>query len=273
MNTVEMLDELQNKALHDEKLKNRFLETKKEEDALGAFCRVCRELGYDIYPMDVIQAGDEFYAAMKRSTNGGGENSPKLEGEDDLYEMFFASMEQMEEMDMESTLKDLKERRSIRAYKPEQIKEEELQKILEAGTYAPTGMGMQSPKIVVVQDKETRDYLSELNAKYLGSDSDPFYGAPTVLVVLASRARPTCVEDGSLVMGNLMNAAYAAGVGSCWIHRAREVFDSEEGKALLKKWGIEGDYIGVGHCILGYPADGAVPQAKPRKDDYVVYVR
>lgn len=177
MNTVEMLDELQNKALHDEKLKNRFLETKKEEDALGAFCRVCRELGYDIYPMDVIQAGDEFYAAMKRSTNGGGENSPKLEGEDDLYEMFFASMEQMEEMDMESTLKDLKERRSIRAYKPEQIKEEELQKILEAGTYAPTGMGMQSPKIVVVQDKETRDYLSELNAKYLGSDSDPFYGA------------------------------------------------------------------------------------------------
>ena len=178
-----------------------------------------------------------------------------------------------EEMIMESTLKDLKERRSIRAYKPEQIKEDELQKILEAGTYAPTGMGMQSPKIVVVQDKETRDYLSKLNAKYLGSDSDPFYGAPTVLVVLASKERPTCVEDGSLVMGNLMNAAYSVGVGSCWIHRAREVFDSEEGKALLKKWGIEGDYIGVGHCILGYPADGAVPQAKPRKADYIVYVR
>ena len=178
-----------------------------------------------------------------------------------------------EENSMELTLKDLKERRSIRAYKAEQIKEEELQKILEAGTYAPTGMGMQSPKIVVVQDKETRDYLSELNAKYLGSDSDPFYGAPTVLVVLASKDRPTCVEDGSLVLGNLMNAAYAVGVGSCWIHRAREVFDSEEGKALLKKWGIEGDYVGVGHCILGYPADGAVPQAKPRKDDYIVYAR
>ena len=176
---------------------------------------------------------------------------------------------------MESTLKDLKERRSIRAYKPEQIKEEELQKILEAGTYAPTGMGKQSPKIVVVQDKETRDYLSELNAKYFpgGGGSDPFYGAPTVLVVLADRERPTCVEDGSLVLGNLMNAAYALGVGSCWIHRAREVFDSEEGKALLKKWGIEGDYIGVGHCILGYPADGAVPEAKPRKEDYIVYVR
>lgn len=174
---------------------------------------------------------------------------------------------------MESTLKDLKERRSIRAYKPDQIKDEELQKILEAGTYAPTGKGMQSPRIVVVQNKETRDYLSELNAKYLESDSDPFYGAPTVLVVLASKDRPTCVEDGSLVMGNLMNAAYAVGVGSCWIHRAREVFDSEEGKALLKEWGIEGNYIGIGHCILGYPADGAVPQAKPRKDDYIVYVR
>ena len=104
-------------------------------------------------------------------------------------------------------------------------------------------------------------------------DTDPFYGAPTVLVVLASKKRPTCVEDGALVVGNLMNAAYAVGVGSCWIHRAREVFGSEEGKALLKKWGVEGDYIGVGHCILGYPADGAVPEAKPRKDDYIVYVR
>ena len=103
-------------------------------------------------------------------------------------------------------------------------------------------MGMQSPKIVVVQDKETRDYLSELNAKYLGSDSDPFYGAPHSACRTRIRARPTCVEDGSLVMGNLMNAAYAAGVGSCWIHRAREVFDSEEGKALLKKWGIEGEH-------------------------------
>lgn len=174
---------------------------------------------------------------------------------------------------MKETLKDLKERRSIRAYRPEQIKEEELQAILEAGTYAPTGMGMQSPKIVVVQDKETRDDLSVLNDRYMGSGSDPFYGAPTVLVVLASRERPTCVEDGALVMGNLMNAAHAVGVGSCWIHRAREVFDSEEGKALLKKWGVEGDYVGVGHCILGYPADGAVPEAKPRKDDYIVYVR
>lgn len=174
---------------------------------------------------------------------------------------------------MEATLNDLKTRRSIRAYKPEQIKEEELQKILEAGTFAPTGMGKQSPVIVVVQDPETIRQLSKMNAAVMGTDSDPFYGAPTVLVVLADRERHTCVEDGSLVMGNLMNAAHAVGVGSCWIHRAREVFDSEEGKKLLKKWGLEGDYIGVGHCILGYPADGAVPEAKPRKKDYIVYVR
>ncbi len=175
---------------------------------------------------------------------------------------------------MEATLKDLKTRRSIRSYKPEQIKEEELGKILEAGTYAPTGMGKQSPKIVVVQDKETRDLLSRLNAKYFPTqtDGDPFYGAPTVLVVLASKERPTCVEDGTLVMGNLMNAAHAVGVGSCWIHRAREVFDSPEGKELLRNWGIEGDYIGVGHCILGYP-EGEIPEPKPRKDDYIVYVR
>ena len=174
---------------------------------------------------------------------------------------------------MESTLKDLKERRSIRAYKPDQIRDDDLQKILEAGTYAPTGMGMQSPKIIVVQDYTYIYYLSELNDKYMGSGSDPFYGAPTVLVVLADRERPTCVEDGSLVMGNLMNAAHALGVGSCWIHRAREVFDSEEGKALLKKWGVEGDYIGVGHCILGYPAGEATPKAKPRKEDYIVIAK
>ena len=156
-----------------------------------------------------------------------------------------------EEFLMEATLNDLKNRRSIRSYRPEQIKEEELQKILEAG------MGKQSPKIVVVQDKETRDLLSRLNAKYFPGASegmDPFYGAPTVLVVLASKERPTCVEDGSLVMGNLMNA------------------DSPEGKELLEKWGIEGDYVGVGHCILGYP-DGEAPAAKPRKEDYIVYVR
>ena len=176
-------------------------------------------------------------------------------------------------MNMESTLKDLKERRSIRAYKPEQIKEEELQKILEAGTYAPTGMGMQSPKIVVVQDKQTRDYLSELNAKYLGSDSDPFYGAPTVLVVLASKERPYVCGGRFPCDGKSDECSVCRRHGILLDPPRKRGVRFGRGKALLKKWGIEGDYIGVGHCILGYPADGAVPQAKPRKDDYIVYVR
>lgn len=171
---------------------------------------------------------------------------------------------------MNKVLDALKSRRSVRRYKPEQIKDEELKAVLEAGIYAPTGMGMQSPKIVVVQDPEMVRKLSRMNAAVMGTDSDPFYGAPTVLVVLADPERPTCVEDGSLVMGNLMNAAYAAGLGSCWIHRARQVFDSAEGKALLKEWGIPEKYIGIGHCILGY-ADGDLPAAKPRKDNYIVY--
>lgn len=172
---------------------------------------------------------------------------------------------------MNETLKCLKERRSVRSYKSEQIKEEELNLILEAGTYAATGMGMQSPIMVVVQDTETISALSRMNAAVMGVNTDPFYGAPTVIVVLADRSRMTCVEDGSLVMGNLMNAAYSVGVDSCWIHRAKEVFDTEEGKALLKKWGIKGDYVGIGNCILGYRS-GDLPQAKPRKENYIYRV-
>ena len=172
---------------------------------------------------------------------------------------------------MNEVLKCLKERRSIRKYKKEQIKDEELNLILEAGTYAATGMGMQSPIMVAVQDAETIAQLSKMNAAVMGVDSDPFYGAPTVVIVLADRSRGTCVEDGSLVMGNLMNAAYSIGVDSCWIHRAKEVFDTEEGKALLKKWGIEGDYVGVGNCILGY-RDCEFPQPKARKENYIYRV-
>ena len=173
---------------------------------------------------------------------------------------------------MNETLQTLKNRRSVRSYLPEQIKDEELQQILEAGIYAPTGMGAQSPIIVVVQDKETIAYLSKLNAAVMGSTSDPFYGAPTVVVVLADRSRGTCVEDGSLVIGNMLNAAASLGVGSCWIHRAKEVFDTPEGKALLEKWGIQGDYVGVGNCILGY-AKGEIPAAKPRKENYVTIIK
>lgn len=173
---------------------------------------------------------------------------------------------------MEETIKDLKERRSIRKYQDRQIEEADLQKILEAGMYAPTGMGMQSPLMVVVQDRDTISKLSKMNAKIFGNENmDPFYGAPTVIVVLADKNRPTYIEDGSLVMGNLMNAAHALGLGSCWIHRAKQEFESEEGKELLRQWGIEGDYAGIGHCIIGYP-DGAIPEAKPRKENYIYRV-
>ena len=171
---------------------------------------------------------------------------------------------------MNEALENLYTRRSIRKYKAEQISREELEAVLKAGVCAPTGMNRQSPIIIAVQDAETVKLLSKLNAAVMGTTSDPFYGAPTVLVVLADANSRHAVMDGSLVMGNLMNAAHAVGLGSCWIHRAREVFDSEEGKALLKKWGVEGEYIGVGNCILGYPDES--PAMKPRKDNYVYYV-
>ena len=155
----------------------------------------------------------------------------------------------------------------------EQISEEQLNEILEAGTYAPTGMGAQCPVIVVIQDKKTRDYVSELNAKVLGNNTDPFYGAPTVLVVLAERSRGTHVDDGNMVIANLLNAAHAVGVDSCYIYRAREVFDSEEGKALLAKWGITGDYEGIGNVILGYGLPEGIKEAAPRKKDYIIRVK
>ena len=173
---------------------------------------------------------------------------------------------------MNEALKNIMSRRSVKAYKPEMPSQELIDQIIEAGTYAANGMGMQSAIIVEVTDKATRDQLSEMNAKIMGQEGmDPFYGAPVVLVVLADKNRPTHIYDGSLVMGNLMNAAASLGIGSCWIHRAKEVFASEEGKALLKKWGVEGDYEGIGHCVLGYPA-GDVPKAKPRKENYVYHV-
>ena len=174
---------------------------------------------------------------------------------------------------MANTLEDLKNRRSCRSYQDRQITEEELQQVLEAGMYAPTGMGAQAPIIVVVQDKDTIDTLRKMNAAIMGNpEADPFYGAPTVLIVLADKNRPTYLYDGSCVMDNLLNAAHAVGLGSCWIHRAKEEFQSDEGKALLKQWGVEGDYEGIGHCVLGYRAD-AVPAPAARKANYVYYVR
>ena len=162
----------------------------------------------------------------------------------------------------------LKTRRSCRAYLPDPVEDEKLNAILEAGTYAATGMGRQSPIILVVKDPEVRAKLQKLNAAAMGMDIDPFYGAPELLVVLASKDMPTYVCDGSLVMGNMMNAAADLGVASCWIHRAKEEFESEEGKAILKRLGIEGDYEGIGNLILGYAAKPANTPA-PRKADYI----
>ena len=167
-------------------------------------------------------------------------------------------------------IKAMIERRSCRKFKAEQIKDEELQAILEAGKYAATGKGLQSPKMVVIQNPEVIAKLSKWNADIMGVTSDPFYGAPVVLVVLADKNRPTAVYDGSLVMANLMLEAHDLGIGSCWIHRAKEVFEFEEGKKLKQKWGIPESCVGIGHCIIGY-TDDAIKQAADRKSDYVVY--
>ena len=169
---------------------------------------------------------------------------------------------------MNEALKALTERRSCRSYLPDPIPTEIPDQILEAGTFAATGMGKQSPIIIAVTEKSTRDQLSKMNADAMGAGNDPFYGAPVVIVVLADRSVPTYLYDGSLVMGNLMNAAHSLGIASCWIHRAKEEFDSAEGKAILKKLGIEGNYEGIGHCILGYAAQEN-KAAAPRKENYI----
>ena len=173
---------------------------------------------------------------------------------------------------MNEVIQAMLDRRSCRSYKAEQIKEAELEQILLAGTYAACGMGRQAGKIIVVQDKETIEQLRAMNAAIIGNpDIDPFYGAPTVCVILADTNVRTWQEDGSLVLGNMMLAASTVGVASCWIHRAQQEFDSPEGKELLKKWGVPEYYRGVGHCILGYAAS-ELPAAKPRKDDFIVRV-
>ena len=175
-------------------------------------------------------------------------------------------------MDDKAILECMESRRSVRAYLPNAVPEEKLERILRAGLYAASGMGRQSAMILCVTDKALRDRLMRMNAAIMGTpEKDPFYGAPCVLVVLADRSIPTAVYDGSLVLGNMMLAAHAEGLGSCWIHRAREEFDSDEGKAILHDLGVEGDYEGVGHLIVGY-ADGAEPEAKPRREGRVLRV-
>lgn len=172
---------------------------------------------------------------------------------------------------MNETLQVIRSRRSVKKYKDTPVAKELIEKIVEAGTCAPSGLNKQSPIILAVTNKEVRDKLSFLNA---GKDpfkrSDPFYGAPVVLVVLADKSVPTYLYDGSLVMENMLLAAHSLGLGACWIHRAKETFAMEEGKEILRSLGIEGDYEGIGNCIVGYP--DTVPADKPRKENWVYYI-
>ena len=169
-------------------------------------------------------------------------------------------------------IENLLTRKSIKSYKPDPVPKALIEKVIEAGLEAPSGLNKQSPIILAVTDRQVRDELSKLNA---GKDpffrADPFYGAPVVLVVLADKSVPTYLYDGSLVMENLLLAAHALGLGACWIHRAKETFEMPEGKALLQKLGIQGEYEGVGNCIVGYP-EGEIPAVKPRRGNRVYYV-
>lgn len=172
---------------------------------------------------------------------------------------------------MNPTIQTILTRRSICKYKPDMLPREIIDQIIEAGLYAPSGMNTQNTVIIAITDQDTRDRLSRANAAVMGSDRDPFYGAPVVLVVLAEKGRRTHIHDGALVMGNLMLAAHALGVGSCWIHRAGETFDQPEWKAWLTSLGLTGDYEGIGNCILGY-TDGDEPPAPARREGRVFRV-
>ena len=175
---------------------------------------------------------------------------------------------------MNAVLENMKSRRSVRKFKPDMVPQEILDQIMESGLYAASGMGRQATIMIQVTNKEMRDKIAQMNQEIGGwkEGFDPFYGAPVILIVLADASCPTAVYDGSLTMGNLMLAAHDLGIGSCWIHRAKEEFESEEGKQILEGLGITGNYIGVGHCALGF-TDGAYPDVIPRKDNRVYYIR
>ena len=170
------------------------------------------------------------------------------------------------------TIATLLSRRSVRSFRADQVRDDELEAVLQAGMYAPSGNNRQSARFVVVQDPATRALLTRMNRAVRPSDDDPYYGAPTIVVVLADRSASTPVEDASVALSNMFNAAHSLGLGSCWVNRERQMFETDEGKALLHAWGVVGDYVGVGACILGYPA-GPLPEPAPRKPDFVTMVR
>ena len=168
-------------------------------------------------------------------------------------------------------LKTIRSRRSVRAYRKNAVPQELISEICEAGTYAPTGGGRQSPTIIAVISEKYRNELTRLNAEVMGKDTDPYYGAPVIILVLAQGEADTFIEDGSCVLENMMLAAASLGLGSVWVHREREIFDNEKGKTLLREWGLPETLRGVGSIALGYPASTPGEPAK-RKDDYVLLV-
>lgn len=182
---------------------------------------------------------------------------------------------------MNTTIQDIISRRSVKKYTDQPVPMELVEQVAKAGTYAPSGMNMQSPIILAVTNKEMRDRLSRINLEIVkgrglktsSGHADPFYGAPVVLVVLAKKDCFTRTYDGSLVMENMMIAAHSLGLGSCWIHRAKETFETEEGKQILLDLGITEEYEGIGNCILGYAAPDALKPQSPRKEDYIVWVK
>ena len=171
---------------------------------------------------------------------------------------------------MNEIIEAMKTRRSIRKFKPDTLPRDVIEKIAEAGIHAANGRNRQSSVVIAVTDKEIIERLRKVNAEIMGATNDPFYGAPAVLIVLASKEYPTYIYDGSLVMGNLMLAAHSLGVGSCWIHRAKETFELPEWKNWLSDVGLDGDYEGIGHCALGY-VDGEYPAPIPRKEGRIIF--
>lgn len=174
---------------------------------------------------------------------------------------------------MNQTIQDMLDRRSCRQFKADMVPVDLIDQIIEAGLYAANSRGRQSTRIIAVTNRQLRDELAADNCQIGGwaRDFDPFYGAPVILIVLAEKDWNNRVYDGSLVMGNLMLAAHALGLGSIWIHRAKEEFEMEKYKKILKDYGLEGEFEGIGHCALGY-MEGKLPKAAPRKDHHVIYV-
>ena len=173
---------------------------------------------------------------------------------------------------MKETINDILTRRSCKKYKPDTVSDEDIKTIVEAGLAAPTGRNRQASIMLVIKDKDTRDALSRANARVLGAEVDPFYGAPVVIVVLAKKDVNTYLYDGSVTAENILLAAHALGLGACWIHRAREVFETEEYKALLKSLGITDEYEGIANCTVGYPDWDELPTPLKRNDGRVFYI-